>query len=148
MFGKSSSNKSSVTSKESFGTIVDEFTEVHGRLVSSTSLRIDGKVIGNVEASQDNNVSIAIGKSGSVQGDIYAYRIFIAGKVTGNIYCTERVELHDGAEVAGDVTYGQIGVEAGAKLNGMMIHRSKDANPQLQDSAHVFQNNWSRITKE
>ena len=79
MFSKSSSIKSSAPSKESFGTIVDEFTEVHGRLVSSTSLRIDGKVIGNVEASQDNNVSIAIGKSGLVQGDIYAYRIFIAG---------------------------------------------------------------------
>ena len=46
MFSKSSSNKSSAPSKESFGTIVDEFTEVHGRLVSSTSLRIDGKVIG------------------------------------------------------------------------------------------------------
>ncbi len=148
MFNKSSSSKPLSQSKETFGTIVDEFTEVHGRIVSSTSLRIDGKVIGNVEASQDNNVSIAIGKSGFVQGDIYAYRIFIAGKVTGNIYCSERVELHDGAEVTGDVTYGQIGVEAGAKLNGMMIYRSKESNPELQDSAHVFQNNWQRITKE
>lgn len=148
MFSKSTSSKPLSSSKESFGTIIDEFTEVHGRLVSSTSLRIDGKVIGNVEASQDNNVSIAIGKSGFVQGDIYAYRIFIAGKVTGNIYCTERVELHDGAEVTGDVTYGQIGVEAGAKLNGMMIYRSKEANPDLQDSSQVFQSNWNRITKE
>lgn len=148
MFSKSSSAKPLSPSKESFGTIIDEFTEVHGRLVSSTSLRIDGKVVGNVEASQDNNVSIAIGKTGFVQGDIYAYRIFIAGKVTGNIYCTERVELHDGAEVVGDVTYGQIGVEAGAKLSGMMIYRSKEANPELQDSAQVFQNNWQRITKE
>ena len=148
MFNKSSSSKPLSQSKETFGTIVDEFTEVHGRIVSSTSLRIDGKVIGNVEASQDNNVSIAIGKSGFVQGDIYAYRIFIAGKVTGNLYCSERVELHDGAEVTGDVTYGQIGVEAGAKLNGMMIYRSKESNTELQDSTHVFQNNWQRITKE
>lgn len=148
MFSKNTSSKPLSSSKESFGTIIDEFTEVHGRLVSSTSLRIDGKVIGNVEASQDNNVSIAIGKSGFVQGDIYAYRIFVAGKVTGNIYCAERVELHDGAEVTGDVTYGQIGVEAGAKLNGMMIYRCKEANPDLQDSSQVFQSNWNRITKE
>jgi len=147
MFSKSSA-KPLAPSKETFGTIIDEFTEVHGRVVSSTSLRIDGKVIGNVEASQENNVSIAIGKSGLVQGDIYAYRIFVAGKVTGNIYCSERVELHDGAEVSGDITYGQIGVEPGAKLNGMMIFRSKDANPELQDSAQIFQKYWQRITKE
>ncbi len=148
MFNKNSSAKPLSPSKESFGTIIDEFTEVHGRLVSSTSLRIDGKVIGNVEASQENNISIAIGKSGSVQGDIYAYRIFVAGKVTGNIYCSERVELHDGAEVTGDVTYGQIGVEPGAKLNGLMIFRNKEAAPELQDSAQIFQKDWQRIAKE
>jgi cytoskeletal protein CcmA (bactofilin family) len=148
MFNKNSSAKPLSPSKESFGTIIDEFTEVHGRLVSSTSLRIDGKVIGNIEASQENNISIAIGKSGFVQGDIYAYRIFVAGKVTGNIYCSERVELHDGAEVTGDVTYGQIGVEPGAKLNGLMIFRNKEAAPELQDSAQIFQKDWQRITKE
>ncbi len=148
MFNKNSSAKPLSPSKESFGTIIDEFTEVHGCLVSSTSLRIDGKVIGNVEASQENNISIAIGKSGSVQGDIYAYRIFVAGKVTGNIYCSERVELHDGAEVTGDVTYGQIGVEPGAKLNGLMIFRNKEAAPELQDSAQIFQKDWQRIAKE
>jgi cytoskeletal protein CcmA (bactofilin family) len=147
MFNKNSSAKPLSPSKESFGTIIDEFTEVHGRLVSSTSLRIDGKVIGNVEASLENNISIAIGKSGSVQGDIYAYRIFVAGKVTGNIYCSERVELHDGAEVTGDVTYGQIGVEPGAKLNGLMIFRNKEAAPELQDSVQIFQKDWQRITK-
>ncbi len=147
MFNKNSSAKPLSPSKESFGTIIDEFTEVHGRLVSSTSLRIDGKVIGNIEASQENNISIAIGKSGSVQGDIYAYRIFVAGKVTGNIYCSERVELHDGAEVTGDVTYGQIGVEPGAKLNGLMIFRNKEAAPELQDSVQIFQKDWQRITK-
>jgi cytoskeletal protein CcmA (bactofilin family) len=147
MFNKNSSAKPLSPSKESFGTIIDEFTEVHGRLVSSTSLRIDGKVIGNVEASLENNISIAIGKSGSVQGDIYAYRIFVAGKVTGNIYCSERVELHDGAEVTGDVTYGQIGVEPGAKLNGLMIFRNKETAPELQDSVQIFQKDWQRITK-
>lgn len=147
MFSKNSSAKPLSPSKESFGTIIDEFTEVHGRVVSSTSLRIDGKIIGNVEASQEKNVSIAIGKTGLVQGDIYAYRIFVAGKVTGNIYCSERVELHEGAEVTGDVTYGEIGVEPGSKLNGLMIFKNKDPNPELQDSAQIFQKDWQRITK-
>jgi cytoskeletal protein CcmA (bactofilin family) len=79
-----------------------------------------------------------------VQGDIYAYRVIIAGRVEGNVYCTERVELHNGSVVHGDVTYGQIGIEPGARLNGLMISRSKDLD--TQDSSQVFKKNWEKIT--
>ncbi len=128
--------------------MVGEHAEIHGRLVTSESLRIDGKLIGNVEAAQENKVSIALGKTGNIQGDIYAYRVFIAGKVDGNIYCTERVELHDGAIVNGDISYEQIAIEPGAKLNGLMICRNKDVTEDFQKSSEIFQNNWNRITKE
>ncbi len=128
--------------------MVGEHAEIHGRLVTSESLRIDGKLIGNVEAAQENKVSIALGKTGNIQGDIYAYRVFIAGKVDGNIYCTERVELHDGAIVNGDISYEQIAIEPGAKLNGLMICRNKDVAEDFQKSSEIFQNNWNRITKE
>ena len=128
--------------------MVGEHAEIHGRLVTSESLRIDGKLIGNVEAVQENKVSIALGKTGHIQGDIYAYRVFIAGKVDGNIYCTERVELHDGAIVNGDISYEQIAIEPGAKLNGLMICRNKDVSVDFQKSSEIFQNNWNRITKE
>ncbi len=128
--------------------MVGEHAEIHGRLVTSESLRIDGKLIGNVEAAQENKVSIALGKTGNIQGDIYAYRVFIAGKVDGNIYCTERVELHDGAIVNGDISYEQIAIEPGAKLNGLMICRNKDVTEDFQKSSEIFQNDWNRITKE
>lgn len=128
--------------------MVGEHAEIHGRIVTSESLRIDGKLIGNIEATQENKVSIALGKTGHIQGDIYAYRVFIAGQVDGNIYCTERVELHDGAIVNGDISYEQIAIEAGAKLNGLMICRNKDLVENFQKSAEIFQNNWQRITKE
>lgn len=146
MFKKS--QNSFTRSIESFETMVGEHAEIHGRLVTSESLRIDGKLIGNVEAAQENKVSIALGKTGNIQGDIYAYRVFIAGKVDGNIYCTERVELHDGAIVNGDISYEQIAIEPGAKLNGLMICRNKDVTEDFQKSSEIFQNNWNRITKE
>jgi len=145
MFGnKPQSIKTLGRTVESFQTMIGEATEIHGRLVASESLRIDGKVIGNVETSQDGVVSIAVGKNGLVQGDIYAYRVIIAGRVEGNVYCTERVELHNGAIVHGDVTYGQIGIEPGARLNGLMISRSKDLDSGPQDSNQVFKKNWEK----
>lgn len=111
---------------ENFETIIGAASEVHGRIVTDQGLRVDGKVIGNIEARPGHEVSVALGKTGFVLGDIYAYRVLVAGVVEGNIYATERVELHDGAEVRGDVTYGQLGIEHGAKLNGLMIARPND----------------------
>lgn len=145
MFKKSPSSFS--RSIESFETMVGENAEIHGRVVTSESLRIDGKLIGNVEATQENKVSIALGKSGHIQGDIYAYRVFIAGRVDGNIYCTERVELHDGAIVNGDISYEQIAIEPGAKLNGLMICRNKELAVDFEPSSEIFKNNWQKITK-
>lgn len=111
---------------EHFETIIGSNTEVHGRIVIDKGMRIDGKVIGNIEAHPNSTVSVALGTAGQVFGDISAYRVLVAGKVEGNIYATERVELHDGADVRGDITYGQIGIEPGAKLFGLMIARADE----------------------
>jgi cytoskeletal protein CcmA (bactofilin family) len=126
MFKKNRPDRLLQPTTENFETIIGEATEVHGRIVIVNGLRIDGKVIGNVEAQAGKEVSVALGKTGFVLGDIYAHRVLIAGLVEGNIYAAERVELHSGAEVRGDVTYGQIGIEHGAKLNGLMIARSPE----------------------
>ena len=145
LFKKSQSIKFLQPTMESFETIVGPATEVHGRLVANESMRIDGRIIGNIEARQGKDVSIALGRTGFVQGDIYAFRVLIAGRVEGNVYATERVELHEGAEVRGDITYGQIGIEHGAKLNGLMISRNGEEPDGQIDSAAIFQANWSKI---
>jgi cytoskeletal protein CcmA (bactofilin family) len=61
-----------------------------------------------------------------VTGDIHAFRVMVAGKVKGNIYAVERVEFHKDSMVNGDVSYGSIAIEHGARLLGMVI-QSKEA---------------------
>lgn len=109
---------------ELFDTIIGPSTQIHGRVVTSTSLRIDGQVFGDIEAVNDAEISIALGRDAKVEGDIHAYRVLIAGQVLGNIYATERVELHAEAKVDGDITYGQLGIDQGASVTGLMISRS------------------------
>ena len=128
MFKKKKPNGSLQATVEYFETIIGSNTEVHGRIVIDKGMRIDGKVIGNIEAHPNSTVSVALGTAGQVFGDISAYRVLVAGKVEGNIYATERVELHDGADVRGDITYGQIGIEPGAKLFGLMIARTAETS--------------------
>lgn len=114
-------NKSFTATQERFDTLVGRTTTIFGRLVLLDSVRIDGKVMGNIETAPGNKISVAIGLTGEVKGDITAHRILVAGKVEGNIYAAERVEFHKEAVVYGDISYGSIAVEHGARLLGMVV---------------------------
>jgi cytoskeletal protein CcmA (bactofilin family) len=114
-------NKAFTASQERFDTLVGRTTTVFGRLVLLDSVRIDGKVFGNIETAPGNKISVAIGPTGEVTGDIHAHRILVAGKVKGNIYAAERVEFHKDSMINGDVSYGSIAVEHGARLSGMLL---------------------------
>jgi len=114
-------NKSFTATQERFDTLVGRTTTIFGRLVLLDSVRIDGKVMGNIETAPGNKISVAIGLTGEVKGDISAHRILVAGKVEGNIYAAERVEFHKDAVVNGDISYGSIAVEHGARLLGMVV---------------------------
>ena len=72
-------NKSFTASQERFDTLVGRTTTIFGRLVLLDSVRIDGKVMGNIETAPGNKISVAIGPTGEVAGDIHAHRILVAG---------------------------------------------------------------------
>lgn len=110
-----------VMGHEKFDTLIGRRAEIHGVLRLQESVRIDGKVIGNIEAPKDSAISVVIGPSGEIVGDVMASRIIVAGQVSGNIHAYERVELMSGALVQGDIKYASIAVEHGARLLGLLL---------------------------
>jgi cytoskeletal protein CcmA (bactofilin family) len=122
MFSKKKTNSTPlVNSHERFDTLIGRQTEIKGTMRIVQSVRIDGKVIGNIEAPKDQAITVVIGQDGEVQGDVIASRVIVAGKVAGNIDAHERVELLSSALVQGDVKYGSIAVEHGARLLGLLL---------------------------
>lgn len=124
------SNKSMSASSEKFDTIIGRTTTIQGTLVLLDSVRIDGRVVGNVESAPDCKIAVAIGPTGEVTGDIKAHRIMVAGKVFGHIHAADRVEFQKDSLVQGDVSYGSIAVEHGANLSGLILQ-----NKTIEDSA-------------
>jgi cytoskeletal protein CcmA (bactofilin family) len=119
---------------ELFDSVVGEGMEVHGRIVAYKSIRIDGTVHGSIERSGDDpDVTVAIGTQGKVFGDVSGHRILVGGLVEGNIYATERVELHGVAHVVGDITYADIGIEPGAEVLGLLIKRNGKKRETIED---------------
>jgi cytoskeletal protein CcmA (bactofilin family) len=136
MFGiQKNSNTPLVKSQERFDTLIGRQTEIQGTLRVVQSVRIDGKVIGNIEASKDQAITVVIGQEGEVQGDVIASRVIVAGKVAGNIDAQERVELMASSLVQGDVKYGSIAVEHGARLMGLLLQVDASQPQVRQDQA-------------
>jgi len=90
--------------------------------------------------TKDNKVTVAIGLTGEVSGDITAHRVMVAGKGEGNIYAAERVEFHKESIVQGDISYGSIAVEHGARLLGLVIQNpnSSTASKSNADAKNVI----------
>ena len=122
---------------ETFGSLVGESTEIHGRMVLKESIRIDGKVFGNIEASSGLNVAVTVGPNGEVHGDISAYKIEIAGKVDGNVNATGTADLRASSEVIGDISYGFISVHPGANLKGIVIQKPTTLSGDKKESSIV-----------
>ena len=114
-------------SMERIETVIGPGTTVNGDLMLIDSVRIDGKVIGDIQASQSNRATVAIGPTGEVVGHISAFRVIVAGKVEGNIAALERVELSHDCLVHGDISYSSINVQHGARLQGLVIQKLPQA---------------------
>ena len=63
----------------------------------------------------------------------------VAGKVSGHIFAAERVEFQKDSVVNGDVSYGSISIEHGAKLSGLII-QNQTADESASGAQAAIQN--------
>ena len=117
-------------SQENFESIIGTSLVIKGDLVISKGIRIDGKLIGNVFQEENQNATVAISESAEIIGDIHAQHVIVSGKLTGNIFALERVELLGNSQVEGNIQYGSIGIAVGAKIHGNLDeYKPSDESP-------------------
>ena len=88
---------------------------IKGEVSGSESLYIDGRVEGTI-TFKDHRVTV--GRNGVVQSNVSAREVVIMGKVTGNVDCSDRVDIRSEGSLTGDVVSQRISVEDGAMLRG------------------------------
>jgi|LauGreDrversion4_2_1035121.scaffolds.fasta_scaffold28782_3 cytoskeletal protein CcmA (bactofilin family) len=106
---------------QSFDSIFGVATTIEGNLHVNESLRIDGKLKGNIKQEPGEARWIIIASTAEIHGDIQAQNVSIAGKVAGNIFASDSIELMDGCDVRGNITHKSITVEPGALVFGQLI---------------------------
>jgi len=111
--------------------LIGQNTEIQGDIVFTGGLHVDGKVIGNVEATDPGSL-LTISDQGMIEGEVKIPNIILNGHVVGDVYVTERVELAAQARVNGNVFYNLIEMAIGAEVNGKLVHRSGTEKPKLE----------------
>lgn len=111
---KNKTNMQQPTTNGNGATLISAGTTLKGDISSSSDLRIDGTIIGNIHSS----AKIVIGSSGVVEGDISGNQADIVGKVSGNIRAKEILQLRGECVVAGNLYAGKLQVEPSATFNG------------------------------
>lgn len=92
-----------------------EGTLVEGSIRSEGSIRIDGHFVGDIHTTG----RLVIGLTGRVEGNVDCHDCESQGVVTGNLRVVGLLTLKESSGVHGEIRYGRMAVEAGARIEGV-----------------------------
>ncbi len=106
-------------------TIIARPTTIDGKLMGSSEILIDGTVKGSVTCRS----LVRIAERGSIEADVHALTVQVAGIVNGDISADERIVLEKSARVKGNLTAPRILIQDGASFKGKVNMRPGEARP-------------------
>ncbi|HTA24299.1 MAG TPA: polymer-forming cytoskeletal protein [Terriglobales bacterium] len=96
---------------------------IKGEISGAEPLFIDGQVEGSITLIDHR---VTIGRNGSVTANINAKEVVVMGKVTGNVECSDRLDIRGEGTLIGDVVTQRISVEDGAVMSGKVQVRAQE----------------------
>lgn len=108
-----------------YDTLISVKTEIIGDVKFTGGLHVDGVIKGNLLADTGSGAVVRISDKGRVEGQISAPNVIINGRVVGDVYASEYVELAKKAQVNGDLYYQAMEMVLGAEVNGKLHHQPK-----------------------
>ncbi len=111
------------------GSVIGEDLIVTGNINCKSDLLIVGNVEGNISC-----VSLLVGESGKVNGDITSENVIVEGTISGMI-TSGSVELKDGCTLEGDITSSTLAIDHGAEFSGSVRPGKEPGKPQMKEAA-------------
>ncbi len=107
---------------QAIDTLIGPQVTIHGDLVFSGGLYVEGRIHGKVIAEDGARAMLTVAEQGRIEGEVQAPVVVINGELQGDVYASERIELATKARVLGNVHYKVVEMRAGATLTGRLIH--------------------------
>lgn len=112
----------------SVDTILGAGSDFKGQINAKGTIRIDGKVEGNVSCEE----GIIIGEKGTVKGNVSAKTVLISGKVTGNVNAAKRLEIMPAGQLQGDIRTPRLAIAEGVIFKGNCDMGFEKFEPELK----------------
>jgi cytoskeletal protein CcmA (bactofilin family) len=94
-----------------------------GDLIVQGTLRIDGRIEGQLEADH-----LILSESAVVKGEVKAKRLIVGGIVDGSIDAQELVEIKSKGKVLGDILTRRLSISEGGEVNGKIEMKKEESN--------------------
>ena len=128
MFGKTKDH----TPMKRIDSLIGAGTTLSGNIVFTGGLRIDGNVIGIVQASNGEASTLVISERARVSGEIRVSHLVINGEVEGPVHATDYLELQPKARVKGDIHYLRLEMHVGATVEGRLVVEGPSAGSVVE----------------
>jgi cytoskeletal protein CcmA (bactofilin family) len=115
--------------------IINEGTIIKGDIMANGDIRVDGELIGNIEAKG----RLVIGPNGKVDGEINCNNIEVSGYIKGKVNVSEMLTMKASAKIYGDLVAGKLSVEPGSLFTGTC---------SMGDNKNIKQINEKPVQKE
>lgn len=115
-----------------------------GELVGEEDLLVEGQVEGTIELKGHQ---LTVGEQGVLQANVKAKTVTVEGKVKGDLYGEQRIEIRSSSQVQGNIKADRVVLEDGAKFRGsidmdmdeptdvkVMANQIKDSDVQKKNS--------------
>lgn len=129
--------------KERDLTILGEKTRFHGILKFSEDLQIAGKFDGTIDATGN----LVVRKGATCSADfIRAASIIVEGVVQGDLTAGDRVDMHSGSSVRGNVTASRLKIADGVSFEGSveMIRANQDGFDLFSSRSDILKSQLAR----
>lgn len=138
---------SPTTQQAASSTTIAEGSKISGEITGSNNVRIEGEFQGSVSISG----IVVVADSGQVQASIRAARVLVSGRVDGDIFGDQMIELEPTAVVNGNLLAPKILIREGASLQGRVEMASPPqatASPQGSNAKSKKKNQRGRKSPE
>jgi cytoskeletal protein CcmA (bactofilin family) len=121
VFGKKDENKP----HGRIDSLIGAGTRVEGCIRFAGGLRVDGEVVGGIEAVEGASAStLVLSEHARIEGPVRVAHLVSNGTVVGAVTVSESLEMQSKARIVGDVEYVMVEMHQGAVIEGRLLHRN------------------------
>lgn len=113
--------------------LIGQNTEIHGDVIFSGGLHVDGTVKGSVIAEKGEDSVLTLSERGTIEGEVKVPNVVVNGSIIGDLHASGHVELAAQARVHGNVYYSLIEMAMGAEVNGKLMHEADKNEPDVRE---------------